>query len=43
LEKAAIGLSALLAFVVLELVAVIGGVAFLVLVMDVDLPRSPRS
>jgi len=38
-KKAAIGLSALLAFVVLELVAVIGGVAvFLGLVMDVDLP-----
>ena len=39
LEKAAIGLSALLAFVLLELMAVIGGVAvFLGLVMDVDLP-----
>ena len=39
LEKAAIGLSALLAFVVLELVAVIGGIAvFLGLVMDLDLP-----
>jgi hypothetical protein len=38
-KKAAIGLSALLAFVVPELVAVIGGVAvFLGLVMDVDLP-----
>jgi hypothetical protein len=38
-KKAAIGLSALLAFVLLELVAVIGGVAvFLDLVMDVDLP-----
>ena len=38
-KKAAIGLSALLAFVVLELVAVIGGIAvFLGLVMDVDLP-----
>ncbi|MEH2555532.1 hypothetical protein V1286_003061 [Bradyrhizobium algeriense] len=38
-KKAAIGLSALLAFVLLELMAVIGGVAvFLGLVMDVDLP-----
>ena len=38
-KKAAIGLSALLAFVLLELTAVIGGVAvFLGLVMDVDLP-----
>ena len=38
-KKAAIGLSALLAFVLLELVAVIGGVAvFLGLVLDVDLP-----
>ena len=42
-KKAAIGLSALLAFVVLELVAVIGGVAvFLGLVMDVDLPFRGR-
>jgi hypothetical protein len=39
LEKSGYRLSALLAFVVLELVAVIGGVAvFLGLVMDVDLP-----
>jgi hypothetical protein len=39
LEKSAIGLSALLAFVLLELMAVVGGVAvFLGLVMDVDLP-----
>ena len=38
-KKAAIGLSALFAFVLLELMAVIGGVAvFLGLVMDVDLP-----
>jgi hypothetical protein len=38
-KKAAIGLSALLAFVLLELAAVIGGVAvFLGLVVDVDLP-----
>ena len=38
-KKAAIGLSALIAFVLLELVAVIGGVAvFLGLVLDVDLP-----
>jgi hypothetical protein len=38
-KKAAVGLSALLAFVLLELMAVIGGVAvFLGLVMDVDLP-----
>jgi hypothetical protein len=38
-KKAAIGLSALLAFVLLELGAVIGGVAvFLGLVMDVDVP-----
>ncbi len=38
-KKAAIGLSALLAFVLLELMAVIGGVAvFLGLVMGVDLP-----
>ena len=39
LEKAAIGLNALLAFVLLELIAVVGRVAvFLGLVMDVDLP-----
>jgi hypothetical protein len=38
-KKAAIGLSALLAFILLELIAVIGGVgAFLGLVMDLDLP-----
>ena len=38
-KKAAIGLSALLAFVLLELMAFIGGVAvFLGVVMDVDLP-----
>jgi hypothetical protein len=38
-KKAAIGLSALLTFVLLELMAVIGGVAvFPGLVMDVDLP-----
>jgi hypothetical protein len=38
-KTAAIGLSALLAFVLLELMAVIGGAAvFLGLVMDVDLP-----
>jgi hypothetical protein len=37
--KKRIGLSALLAFVLLELMAVAGGVAvFLGLVMDVDLP-----
>jgi hypothetical protein len=39
LKKATIGLSALLAFVLLELMAFIGGVAvFLGFVMDVDLP-----
>jgi len=38
-KKAAIGLSALLAFVLLELMAFIGGVAvFLGFVLDVDLP-----
>jgi hypothetical protein len=38
-KKAAIGMGALLAFILLELMAVIGGVAaFLGLVMDVDLP-----
>ena len=38
-KKAAIGLGALLAFILLELMALIGGVAaFLGLVMDVDLP-----
>ena len=38
-KKAAIGLGALLAFILLELMAVIGGVAaFLGLVLDVDLP-----
>ena len=38
-KKAAIGLSALLAFVLVELIAVIGGAAaFLGLVMDLDLP-----
>ena len=38
-KKAAIGLRALLAFVLLELAAVIGGVAVLLgVVMDVDLP-----
>ena len=38
-KKAAIGLSALLAFVMLELAAVLGGIAlFLGVVMDVDLP-----
>ena len=38
-RKAAIGMSALSAFILLELMAVIGGVAvFLGLVLDVDLP-----
>ncbi|WFU13703.1 hypothetical protein [Bradyrhizobium sp. CB3481] len=38
-KKAAIGLSALLAFILLELMAVVGGVAvFLGVVLDVDLP-----
>lgn len=38
-KKAAIGLSALLAFVLVELMAVVGGVAvFLGLIMDLDLP-----
>jgi hypothetical protein len=38
-RKAAIGMSALFAFILLELMAVIGGVAvFLGLVLDVDLP-----
>ena len=37
-KKAAIGLSALLAFVLLELMAVGGLAVFLGLVMDVDLP-----
>jgi hypothetical protein len=38
-KKAAIGLSALLAFILLELMAVAGGVAvFLGIVLDVDLP-----
>ena len=38
-KKRLIGLSALLAFVLLELMAVVGGVAvFLGLVTDVDLP-----
>jgi len=38
-KKAAIGLSALFAFVLLELMAVIGGIAvFLGFVLDVDLP-----
>lgn len=38
-KKALIGLSGLLAFVLLEVMAVVGGVAvFLGLVMDVDLP-----
>lgn len=38
-KKAAIGLSALGAFILLELMAVIGGVAiFLGVVLDVDLP-----
>jgi hypothetical protein len=51
-KKAAIGLSALLAFILLELMAVVSGVAvFLGLVLDVDLRsirgitdgRSPRA
>jgi hypothetical protein len=38
-KKAAIGLSALLAFILLELMAVVGGIAvFLGVVLDVDLP-----
>jgi hypothetical protein len=38
-KKAAIGLSALGAFILLELMAVVGGVAvFLGVVLDVDLP-----
>jgi hypothetical protein len=38
-KKAAIGLSALFAFVLLELTAVVGGIAvFLGVVLDVDLP-----
>lgn len=38
-KKAAIGLSALLAFILLELVAVVGGAAvFLCVLLDVDLP-----
>jgi len=38
-KKAAIGLSALLAFILLELMAVAGGIAvFLGVVLDVDLP-----
>ena len=38
-KKAAIGLSALLAFILLELMAVVGGVAvFLGVILDVDLP-----
>ena len=38
-KKAAIGLGAMFAFILLELMALIGGIAaFLGLVMDVDLP-----
>ena len=38
-KKAAIGLSALFAFILLELMAVVGGIAvFLGVVLDVDLP-----
>jgi hypothetical protein len=38
-KKAAIGLSALLAFILLELMAVVGGIAvFRGVVLDMDLP-----
>jgi hypothetical protein len=38
-KKAAIGLSALFAFVLLELTAILGGIAvFLGVILDVDLP-----